>query len=288
MLKLRDGTEENAGKKREKKPKPKAEELQAPPGYMASLVNKIANNISVKCNNIILKYVEEDIVVSMNIQHFSFDSADAEWLPAFVDISPTKVTMRKIIKLTDLTICLDKRNSAGKIEICQEPILYRSTIDIRVLRRYNTVSVHRSSMTRIDVVTDLLNLNISTQQFPMVMRLLYLGLNLKQGNLRDKHPDGGETAEHGVDGGSGEAGDQSYLSWAWNMIPSFFPDDEDDEDEERDGDGSDGGNTIRGHILHTGIYVDRLELVLKSQEWFGDPIMYATKKIKYIPFLKMV
>lgn len=69
---------------------------QAPPGYMASLVNKIANNISIKLHNIILKYVEEDIVVSMNIQLLSFDSADENWNPAFIDVNATKIVLKKV------------------------------------------------------------------------------------------------------------------------------------------------------------------------------------------------
>lgn len=61
---------------------------QEPPGYMATLINKIANNISIKLNNIIFKYIEDDIVLSMNIQMLSIDSADDSWNPAFIDINP--------------------------------------------------------------------------------------------------------------------------------------------------------------------------------------------------------
>ena len=136
MLKLRNEQEYNSTIRRERRKKlAKEEDMQAPPGYMSSLINKIANNISLKCNNIILKYVEEDIVVSMNVQVLSIDSADSDWNPAFIDISPTKVTIRKVININDLTICLDKRNSAGKIDVCQEPILYRCTMQLRLLRR---------------------------------------------------------------------------------------------------------------------------------------------------------
>lgn len=242
---------------------------------MASLVNRIAKNISIKCNNIILKYVEEDIVVSMNIQLFSFDSADDDWNPAFVDISPINVTQKKVINIQDLTICLDKRNSSGKIEYCQEPLLYRCTLQLRMLRKYNVSTAHQTSITRLDIHANLLNLNISNQQFPMVMRLLYLFYNIKQGNIRMKAEVGGpsETSQEHEDHEMGE----SYLSWAWNMLPTIFP--SDDDSPER-------GN-MNGHLLHTGIYIDKLELIFKSQEVFGDPIVYASRKIKFIPFLKL-
>lgn len=32
----------------------------------------------------ILKYVEEDIVLSMNVKHLKFESADDKWEPAYI------------------------------------------------------------------------------------------------------------------------------------------------------------------------------------------------------------
>lgn len=91
----------------------------------SGLAMKIVNNINVQCQNIILKYVEEDIVVSMNVQYLSYSPANEQWQPAMMDVNPNKVLMRKLINISDLTICLDKRNSAGQIDVCQEPVLYR-------------------------------------------------------------------------------------------------------------------------------------------------------------------
>lgn len=59
------------------------ENIEAPPGYVQSLINKIVNNITVNCKNLILKYVEEDIVVSVNIKLLTFESANEEWQAAF-------------------------------------------------------------------------------------------------------------------------------------------------------------------------------------------------------------
>lgn len=91
----------------------------------SGLAMKIVNNINIQCQNIILKYVEEDIVVSMNVQYLSYCPANEVWQPAMVDVNPHKLLMRKLINISDLTICLDKRNSAGQIDVCQEPVLYR-------------------------------------------------------------------------------------------------------------------------------------------------------------------
>ena len=80
-------------------PKPKLnkkisvdEDSSGQAGYMASLIAKILGIMSVICNNIVLKITEEDIVLSMNIQHLSVHSADDRWRRSFTDVSPTNVT----------------------------------------------------------------------------------------------------------------------------------------------------------------------------------------------------
>ena len=109
--------EQNADKKRDDK------EDSSSKG--SSLATKILNNINVQCQNIILKYIEEDIVVSMNVQNLSYGPANEQWQLVMVDINPSKVLLRKLINVSDLTICLDKRNDAGQIDVCQEPVMYR-------------------------------------------------------------------------------------------------------------------------------------------------------------------
>uniref|UniRef100_A0A182P8W4 Chorein N-terminal domain-containing protein n=1 Tax=Anopheles epiroticus TaxID=199890 RepID=A0A182P8W4_9DIPT len=272
VLKLRDTNDRNVPK-REPPRKGKSTEEAPPPGYMASLISKIANNITIRCHNVILKYVEEDIVVSMNIQQLSMESADSGWNAAFIDLSPTKVSLRKLINIVDLTICLDKRNSAGKIEVCQEPVLYRSTLQLRMLVKYNVSSQDHSSLTRIDVHSKFLDFNVSSQQFPMLMRLFDLALALKQGRIKTEPvqtvPDGGLEVED-------EGGQESLLSWAWNLLPSFFPEEnESDHSEEHD-----------SRVLHTGLYIDQLRIIFKTQELIGDGMVGTTKKIKYHPILR--
>lgn len=58
-------------------------EVETPPGYVQSLINKIVSNIRIYCNNLILKYVEEDIVLSTNVKLLTFESADERWKPAY-------------------------------------------------------------------------------------------------------------------------------------------------------------------------------------------------------------
>ena len=59
---------------------------EAPPGYIKSIVTKVVNNITINCNNLILKYVEEDIVLSVNVRFLSMQTVDNKWEPAFTGI----------------------------------------------------------------------------------------------------------------------------------------------------------------------------------------------------------
>ena len=130
MLKLKDFNDINITKLKPKKPV--AEEV---PGYISSLIHKVINNISIVCRNIVLKYVEDDSIMSCNIQYLSVHSCDMRWRKAFLDVSPTNVLFRKLINIIDLTICMDSRNSAGKIEYIQQPILYKCSMEIRLFRK---------------------------------------------------------------------------------------------------------------------------------------------------------
>ena len=55
-----DGSMKGEEKRKTRK---KKEDQAAPPGYIQSLVNKIISNIQIVCNNLILKYVEDDLVL---------------------------------------------------------------------------------------------------------------------------------------------------------------------------------------------------------------------------------
>lgn len=277
MVKLKS----NDGEKKEKDETTKGTQpamiAQEPPGYMATLINKIANNISIKLHNIIFKYIEDDIVLSMNIQMLSIDSADDNWMPAFIDINPIKVVLKKVININDLTICLDKRNAQGKIDVCQEPILYRCSLQARMIRKYNLTTAHLDSITRVDIFTDNIDFKISVQQFPMLIRM-YLLIQMLRGfqtnNLHGAHRIGQDLAT-----GSGQVADNldgSYTTWIWNMLPEIFP--AAIEEERLD---------TQGHVFHNGFYAKNVQITLKSQEIVPNSIIQTNTVYKYHPILKI-
>lgn len=275
VVKLRSGESDKKEKDDSKVPSP-VFSSQEPPGYMATMINKIANNISIKLNNIIFKYIEDDIVLSMNIQMLSIDSADENWNPAFIDINPVRVVLKKVININDLTICLDKRNAQGKIDVCQEPILYRCSLQARMIRRYNLATAHLDSITRIDIFTENIDFKISVQQFPMLIRM-YLLVQM----LREFHRNVNSIKRIGQDiaAGSGQTIDNldgSYTTWIWNMLPEIFPASIEEERLES-----------KGHIIHNGFYAQNINITLKSQEMVSNSIIQTNTVYKYQPILKI-
>lgn len=57
---------------------------------MQSLISRMINNISIVCNNVILKYLEEDIVLSLNARTIALTSVDEKWEPAFTGKHPSQ------------------------------------------------------------------------------------------------------------------------------------------------------------------------------------------------------
>lgn len=103
----------------------KVDEEDLPPGYIQSLINKIIHNVNIVINNLILKFVEDDIVLSLNVKSAECYSVNNEWKRSFVELMMPELMLRRVLDFHDLTVCLDKRNADGKIESYQEPVFYR-------------------------------------------------------------------------------------------------------------------------------------------------------------------
>ncbi|GFR59584.1 vacuolar protein sorting-associated protein 13B [Elysia marginata] len=154
-----------------------------PPGYLQSIVNRIVNNVTFIMNNLILKFVEDDIVLSVNIKSAECYSVDKEWNRAFVDLSPHDLALRKIINFADLTVCLDKTNASGHIESYQEPMAYRCAVTCRFHMEYDSVTAKFPRASRFNLYCDTLNLTLTDTQLPMFVRLVQLCIAMYYGLL---------------------------------------------------------------------------------------------------------
>lgn len=140
-------------------------------------------------------------------------------------------------------------------------------------RKHNATNPLKLSLTRIDVQTNALNLNVSSQQLPMLLRLYDLTMALKSGKLQAKYSENLPPPEEGDEQGD----DESWLHWAWNMIPALLPDEQTAE----------GDETGDKKIFEFGLYVEDIHMSLKAQEFLSDPIIPSTKKAVFKPLLSI-
>jgi vacuolar protein sorting-associated protein 13B len=209
VLMLRDSAHENASQTSEvsqksdkstktKKKQKQLEEPDLPPGYIQGLINRILNNLNIVVNNLILKFVEDDIVLSVNVKSAEIYSANSNWMRDFVDLAVPDLALRRVIDFSDLTICLDRRNASGKIETYQDPLLYRCPITCRMHSQYEGLYSKYPSTTKINFLCEKLDLSLTDTQVPMFFRLLELCIAIYYGTLRLPEPKGSEASETSV------------------------------------------------------------------------------------------
>ena len=170
-----------------------AEDL--PPGYLQSLMNKITNNVSIIVNNLIVKFVEDDIVLSLNMKSAEIYSVNKDWTRSFIELTSPDFVLRRAINICDLTICLDKRDASGRIENYQDPLVYRCSVSSRLYMKYDSLTAKYPSDTKLDMYCERFDLSITDTQLPMFIRLVELSLALYYGTMEFKHAAETEVSE---------------------------------------------------------------------------------------------
>lgn len=251
---------------------------QPPGGYLGGLLQRVLHNITIVLNNVILKYAEEDLVLSLNVKAVEVASADASWQPAFAQLATENPVLRKLVSMEDVTICLDKRDASGKIEAYQEPLLYRCFVLGRLHMRYDASG--RPSALRFHVSCERLDLSLTDQQIPLFVRLLELCLALYYGRLacspmEESHdapsPDQSQPPTSWVSSSAGSAegdpgSEQGWGAWAWSMVPQILPTWEEEAAGMGDGVGDPTTLIDTGWptLYHVGCYVAKATCVFKT------------------------
>lgn len=304
ILKLRDKAYEDTKGSRSKQPRKSRSSNQLkskstgdedlPPGYLQSLMNKIINNVSIIVNNLIVKFVEDDIVLSLNVKSAEVYSVDKMWNRAFTDLSAPDFTLRKSVNFCDLTVCLDKCDASGRIEMYQDPLIYRCSVTGRVYTKYASLTSKLPTVTKFDVFCDKLDISLTDTQLPMFFRLIELCIALYYGTK--EYPEDLETVQTVSDLQEEEeekpsaedfsasntpgGGDQGWASWAWSYVPQILP-----SEEEELGDASTTPKQKTPPILSIGMYAHKASVTFKLTEVLKDKHQYGPKKIAFRPFM---
>jgi vacuolar protein sorting-associated protein 13B len=179
--------------------KQQQQQPQMPTGYIQNIITKILFNIQLIVNNVIIKFVEEDMVLSFNMKSAECFSVNSKWEKVFIsEINNSKdFHLRKILQLNDVTICLDKLESKSnsKINFYQDPLIYRFSIESRIDIHYTPVKNNNNlnptnnfnqqlKTLKFNFYCRKFDISITDQQFPMVIRLIELIIAILNGNLK--------------------------------------------------------------------------------------------------------
>ncbi|MXQ97969.1 hypothetical protein E5288_WYG010501 [Bos mutus] len=284
-----------------------------PPGYVQSLIRRVVNNVNIVINNLILKYVEDDIVLSVNITSAECYTVGELWDRAFMDISATDLVLRKVINFSDCTVCLDKRNASGKIEFYQDPLLYKCSFRTRLHFTYDNLNSKMPSVIKIHTLVESLKLSITDQQLPMFIRIMQLGIALyygEIGNFKDGETEDSTCHNKDMLGNVTGAEDetridmqypaqykgqelysqqeddqpQGWVSWAWSFVPAIVNYD----DAEENYLGNDPTSTthqqktqtLKDPIVSIGFYCTKATVTFKLTEMQAESSYYSPQKVK--------
>uniref|UniRef100_A0A8C5ATS2 Vacuolar protein sorting 13 homolog B n=1 Tax=Gadus morhua TaxID=8049 RepID=A0A8C5ATS2_GADMO len=280
-----------------------------PPGYVQSLIRRVVNNVNIVVNNLILKYVEDDIVLSVNITSAECYTVDDAWERAFMDITAPELVLRKVINFSDCTVCLDKRNGSGKIEFYQDPLLYKCSFRTRLHFTYDNMNSKIPALIKVSTMVESLKLSVTDQQLPMFMRILELVIALYYGAIgapRDGDADEGsigseeEKDNQGMarpfssselymqPGGPDDQMDEGWVSWAWSFVPAIVgEEDEEGEDgtyHQREPGSSPSGTQQhaqpRDPVVSIGFYCTKASVTFKLTESLSESSYYSPQKVK--------
>ncbi|KAM9851512.1 intermembrane lipid transfer protein VPS13B [Aulostomus maculatus] len=286
-----------------------------PPGYVQSLIRRVVNNVNVVVNNLILKYVEDDIVLSVNITSAECYTVDDLWERAFMDITAPELVLRKVINFADCTVCLDKRNASGKIEFYQDPLLYKCSFRTRLHFTYDNINSKIPSVIKIQTMVECLKLSITDQQLPMFIRILELIIALYYGEIgghkeAEREEGNGHVREAGsslpgldvdmenqgssqyssqdyyMQSGISEETDQGWVSWAWSFVPAIVGTEEETEEDlyqQRETGGimnSPQQHTPKDPVVSIGFYCTKASVTFKLTETQSESSYYSPQKVK--------
>ncbi|XP_067305536.1 intermembrane lipid transfer protein VPS13B [Pseudorasbora parva] len=266
--------------------------------YVQSLIRRVVNNVHIVVNNLILKYVEDDIVLSVNITSAECYTVDELWDRAFMDIIAPELVLRKVINFSDCTVCLDKRNASGKIEFYQDPLLYKCSFRTRLHFTYDNINAKIPAVIKVHTMVESLKLSLTDQQLPMFLRLMELGVALYYGEM-GVHRDG-EKEESGSLRESpglmddpeasltgqfyqGEDEDEGWVSWAWSFVPAIVS--AEDEEAEAESEAPEAGarpllKSPRDPVVCVGFYCTKASVTFKLTESCSESSYYSPQKLK--------
>lgn len=161
--------------------------------YVQTVLARILNNVQIVVNNLIVKFIEDDIVISLSSRTAQCYAANQSWAKSFIELTQLDLSLRRLITLPDITLCLDRRDPNGKVHRYEVPLLPRCSFECRIQMFYSNVYQQlntKPSQTRLSFNCANIEVSVADNQLSMIIRLIENVMRLinQQIQLRDEQP----------------------------------------------------------------------------------------------------
>ncbi|TPP67743.1 hypothetical protein FGIG_06605 [Fasciola gigantica] len=223
------------------------------PGYLQSYLNRLISNVRFVVQNLNIKFLQDDIVLSMSSNRVEFFPTDAQWQSGYqFDHSSANYMVHRKLQVFDITLCLDQAGPSGFVDVYEEPIIYRFHLSCLIELVFSgdskTPGPNASTtalVTTLNVHADKLDCRISPAQMHALIRLLdvFSAIHSETVNwsvvgpcTNPRPPDLVNADAQGVEETRDDSVKQSvdseqsdsqspgsWASWVWSFVPSLLP-----------------------------------------------------------------
>ncbi|CAH8850667.1 unnamed protein product [Trichobilharzia szidati] len=227
-----------------------------PPGYLEVYIHRLLSSIHFVVHNLNLKFIEEDIVLSVSVNKADSFVTDSNGNPIFADINPRSTyAIHRHVQFFDLTVCLDRAGPNGYVEVYEDPIAYRFSMScfLQVVCIPNAKSslINQTVLTNLKIHCQTFVAHISPAQIPLLCRLIQVLLSVStetfDWSILDSSSSDNTKSETGSSDNSctqiGELNNetdksdtetQSWASWVWSFVPTILPMNEDSDESDNE------------------------------------------------------
>ncbi|KAH8877398.1 Vacuolar protein sorting-associated protein 13B [Schistosoma japonicum] len=225
------------------------------PGYLEGFIYRLLSNIHFVVHNLNLKFMVEDLVLSLSLNKGDCFVTDFSGNPTFADINPRSTyVVNRLAQFFDLTICLDRAGPNGYVEVYEDPIAFRFNmscfIQIICTPSAKCLTIHQTLLTNLKIHCETLVAHIGPVQIPLLCRLIQIFLNVStetfdwsifnysdsntKSKVGDKEDFNLKAEEPNSKSDISDIKNQSWASWVWSFVPSIIPVTEDSDTSDND------------------------------------------------------
>eukprot|EP00898_Chlorokybus_atmophyticus_P004731 jgi/Chlat1/5259/Chrsp33S05096 len=138
-------------------------------GWIGGLVQRALSNITLRVNNLVVKYTANDAIATLSCEAVQVFSAGSDWEPAFVDTDT--YLLQKVLQIKNITLCLDKSQSGDSIQFL-DPLLRAPLVRARVTHR--VANQTDAQQTNVTVDVESIDASVSDVQIQLLKGIISL------------------------------------------------------------------------------------------------------------------